>query len=95
MREEGRSLMAISAIDRAAERRERVMIYRYRIALRPLTADEGGGWLAEVPDLPGCLSDGETPQEATDNVMDEIASWIEAAAEDGRRVPQPFGVDAA
>jgi antitoxin HicB len=70
------------------------MIYRYRIALRPLTADEGGGWLAEVPDLPGCLSDGETPQEATDNVMDEIASWIEAAAEDGREVPQPFGIDA-
>jgi predicted RNase H-like HicB family nuclease len=34
------------------------MRYRYRLTLRPLSAEEGGGWLAEVPDLPGCMSDG-------------------------------------
>jgi antitoxin HicB len=71
------------------------MIYRYRIALRPLEAGEGGGWLAEVPDLPGCMSDGETPQAALDNVMDAIGCWIEAAEEDGRTVPQPTGAPAA
>jgi antitoxin HicB len=76
-----------------SERRK--MIYRYRIALRPLDAGEGGGWLAEVPELPGCMSDGETPQEAIDNVMDAIACWIEAAEEDGRPVPAPAGADAA
>ena len=54
------------------------MNYRYRIALRPLSAAEGSGWLAEVPELPGCMSDGETPQEAVENVMDAIACWIEA-----------------
>ena len=57
------------------------MNYRYRIALRPLSAAEGSGWLAEVPELPGCMSDGETPQEAVENVMDAIACWIEAAEE--------------
>jgi antitoxin HicB len=71
------------------------MIYRYRISLRPLPASEGGGWLAEVPELPGCMSDGETPQQAVDNVMDAIACWIEAAEEDGRRVPAPVGAEAA
>jgi len=71
------------------------MIYRYRIALRPLAADKGGGWLAEVPELPGVMSDGDTPMQALDNVMDAIACWIEAAEEDGRPVPAPMGADAA
>jgi antitoxin HicB len=71
------------------------MIYRYRIVLRPLHSADGGGWLAEVPELPGCMSDGETPQAAIDNVMDAIACWIEAAEEDGRPVPAPAGTDAA
>ncbi|HYE49487.1 MAG TPA: type II toxin-antitoxin system HicB family antitoxin [Azospirillaceae bacterium] len=65
------------------------MIHPYPLRLRPLTEDEGGGWLAEVPDLPGCMSDGETPEEAVRNVQDAIASWIEAAGEDGRPVPSP------
>ena len=71
------------------------MIYRYRISLRPLTAEDGEGWLAEVPELPGCMSDGETPQQALDNVMDAIACWIEAAEEDGRPIPAPAAADAA
>ncbi len=71
------------------------MTYRYRITLRPLSAAEGGGWLAEVPDLLGCMSDGETPQAAVENVMDAIACWIEAAEEDGRLVPAPADADAA
>lgn len=71
------------------------MIHRYRITLRPLSAADGGGWLAEVPELPGCMSDGETPQEAVENVMDAIACWIEAAEEDGRSVPAPADADAA
>ncbi len=71
------------------------MIYGDRISLKPLAAEDGGGWLAEVPDLPGCMSDGETPQEAVENVMDAIACWIEAAEEDGRLVPTPAAAEAA
>jgi acyl-CoA dehydrogenase len=48
-----------------------------------------GGWLAEAPELPGCMSDGETPQQAVENLMDAITCWIEAAEEDGRPVPVP------
>jgi predicted RNase H-like HicB family nuclease len=71
------------------------MIYRYRIALRPLALADGGGWLAEVPELPGCMSDGETPQQAAENVMDAIGCWIEAAEEDGLAVSAAAGADAA
>jgi antitoxin HicB len=71
------------------------MIYRYRIVLWPLATADGGGWAAEVPELPGCLSDGDTPQQAVENVMDAIGCWIEAAEEDGRPIPEPAGAEAA
>jgi antitoxin HicB len=61
----------------------------YAIIVEPLPAEDGGGFIATVPDLPGCMSDGETPQEALANVQDAIAAWIEAAKELGHKVPQP------
>lgn len=61
----------------------------YPVVIEPLTPDDGGGFLATVPDLPGCMSDGETPEEALVNVRDAIAAWIEGAMEMGRRIPDP------
>lgn len=61
----------------------------YRIVIEPLSKDDGGGYFATVPDLPGCMSDGETPEDALLNVQDAIQCWIEAARELGRDVPQP------
>ena len=62
---------------------------RYSVLVSPLSQEDGGGFLATVPDLPGCMSDGQTPQEALANVQDAIESWIEAAHDLGRDVPQP------
>jgi antitoxin HicB len=61
----------------------------YPIVIEPLEASDGGGFAAFVPDLPGCMSDGETQQEAIANVQDAIRVWIEAAEEMGRAVPPP------
>ena len=61
----------------------------YRVVIEPLAPADGGGFVAHVPDLPGCLSDGETPAEALANAYDAIACWIEAARENGRDVPKP------
>jgi predicted RNase H-like HicB family nuclease len=61
----------------------------YPIVLEPLSDEDGGGFAAFVPDLPGCMSDGETPEEALANVRDAIAVWIEAAQDLGRKVPDP------
>lgn len=66
----------------------------YPFEMRPLSAEEGGGWLITFPDLPGCMSDGETPQEALTNGRDAVVTWIDAVREAGREVPAP-GVPAS
>ena len=63
--------------------------YRYEVDVKPLSEALGGGWIAIVPELPGCKSDGETPQEALTNAFDAIECWIEGAAEMGRAIPAP------
>lgn len=42
-----------------------------------------------MPDLPGCMSDGDTPEDALTNGRDAIAAWIKAAREMGRPIPEP------
>ncbi|WP_237152398.1 type II toxin-antitoxin system HicB family antitoxin [Oryzibacter oryziterrae] len=61
----------------------------YPIVIEPLAPEDGGGFVALVPDLPGCMSDGETPEEAVVNVQDAIAQWIEVARDLGHAVPAP------
>lgn len=57
--------------------------------------DEDGSWAAEVPELPGCVAAGDTPDEAVAMIEDAIEAWIEAAASDGRPVPPPSPMDEA
>jgi predicted RNase H-like HicB family nuclease len=49
---------------------------------------EDGGWVAEVPSLPGCLSQGDTREEALENIRDAIATWIDGAEQVGMDVPE-------
>jgi predicted RNase H-like HicB family nuclease len=67
----------------------------YAVVVAPLSREDGGGFSATVPDLPGCMSDGETPEEALANVRDAISAWIEAAEELGHPVPRPSAYRAA
>ncbi|CAB3394950.1 type II toxin-antitoxin system HicB family antitoxin [Kyrpidia spormannii] len=62
---------------------------RYEVRLRPLEDGEGGGWLAEIPLLPGCMGDGETPEAAVANLEDAKRAWIETALALGRNIPEP------
>ena len=61
----------------------------YEVDIFPLSEADGGGFAAVAPELPGCRSDGDTPQEALENIYDAISCWIEAAQEMGRVVPHP------
>jgi len=63
--------------------------FNYPFELRPLEQEEGGGWLIVFPDLPGCMSDGETPEEAVANGRDAVSAWIKAARDADREVPNP------
>lgn len=66
----------------------------YPVIVSPLPEEDGGGFVATVPDLPGCISDGDTPQEALTNVQDAIEAWLEAARDLGRPIPAPSQVAA-
>ncbi len=46
-------------------------------------------FVAEVPELPGCMAHGPTPEEAAGSAQDAIALWIETAKEFGDEVPPP------
>ena len=61
----------------------------YPFMTRVLLPEEGGGYLIEFPDLPGCMSDGETLEDAIENGKDALQCWIEAAAENGQEIPEP------
>jgi len=54
-------------------------------------SDEDKAYIAEVPELPGCVSDGSTYQEALSHVEVIIQEWIETAKESGRPIPKPKG----
>lgn len=61
--------------------------YPFLISILP--AEEGGGYLIEFPDLPGCMSDGETIEETIENGKDAVFCWIETAKAYGDEIPQP------
>ena len=54
-------------------------------------SDEDQAFVAEVPELPGCASDGQTYQEALANAETVIQEWVETAKELGRPIPAPKG----
>lgn len=60
------------------------------IEVRQLSQEDGGGWLAEFPDLPGCFADGETPEEAVKEAQDALKSYIETAKANGDKLPDAY-----
>ena len=61
----------------------------YPVEIRPLSAGEGGGWLASFPDLPGCMGDGATPEAAIADAYEAAAAWLAVAQAQGDAIPQP------
>jgi len=61
----------------------------FEVVIGHLSEEDGGGYVATVSELPGCMSDGDTQEEALANVRDAIASWVATAAELGRNIPAP------
>lgn len=65
------------------------MASRYEIII--FWSDEDGAYVAEVPELAGCMADGETYQEALAHAEQAIEEWVETARNLGRTIPQPKG----
>ncbi len=54
-------------------------------------SEEDQSFIVEVPELPGCMADGESYDEAVTNIQQIIAEWIETAHGLGRSIPEPRG----
>jgi predicted RNase H-like HicB family nuclease len=65
------------------------MMSKYEVII--FWSKEDNAFIAEVPELAGCLADGETYQEALANAEVIIQEWIETAKELGRKIPEPKG----
>lgn len=62
-----------------------------RYALIICWHEEDNAFIVEVPELPGCMADGESYQKAVQNVEIVIEEWLETAKELGRTIPEPKG----
>lgn len=65
------------------------MVPKYEIIL--FWSYEDNSFIAEVPELPGCMADGSTYEEALRNIEQIIQEWMETAKELGRPIPEPRG----
>ncbi len=61
----------------------------YEVVIQHLSDEDGGGYLAVVPELPGCMADGETRAEALECIEDAMLTWAFTATEVGREIPAP------
>jgi predicted RNase H-like HicB family nuclease len=64
-------------------------MHKYEIIL--YWSSEDAVFIAEVPELPGCIAHGDAPQTALENAQDAITLWLETAQEFGDPIPQPKG----
>lgn len=64
-------------------------ILGYEAVVEPLAERLGGGFVGYIPALKGCISDGDTPEEAARNLADAARGWVETAKKVGQNVPRP------
>ena len=64
-------------------------MHKYEVII--FWSEEDGRYIIEVPELPGCMADGLTYEEAIKNAEVVISEWIETARSLGREIPEPKG----
>jgi antitoxin HicB len=68
---------------------DKTLIDSYPFTIRPLAEEDGGGFAIEYPDLPGCISDGSTPEEALKHGSDAVKAYLRSCIKHGDAVPKP------
>jgi predicted RNase H-like HicB family nuclease len=69
------------------------MSKRIDYSSRIIWSEADQAYLAAAAELPGCLADGQTPEEAIQNLRVIVSEWIETAKEEGRDIPSPMTVE--
>ncbi len=72
---------------------EKMTDLKYQVTIKPLSKEDGGGYLVEYLDLPGCMADGATVEETLKEGEDAILAWIRSAEEDWEQIPEPNSID--
>ncbi len=65
----------------------------YKYAIEIFYSEEDNGYIAFIPELPGCSAFGETEEKALEEVKMAMELWLETAKKEGRKIPQPHGKD--
>lgn len=68
---------------------DKALIHSYPFTIRPLSEADGGGFAIEYPDLPGCIADGATPEEALKHGSDAAKAYLLNCMKHGDLVPKP------
>jgi antitoxin HicB len=68
---------------------DKTLVHSYPFTIRPLSKEDGGGFAIEYPDLPGCISDGETPEEAMKNGADAVKAYLLSCVKYNDPIPKP------
>ena len=76
-------------------KRDDLKLGQYRFTVRPMTAGEGTGYPIEFPDVPLCMSDGATVEEAIVNGRDALKCCLPTVKEFGDPIPKPASAEAA
>jgi predicted RNase H-like HicB family nuclease len=63
----------------------------YRYAIEIFYSEKDKGYIAVVPELPGCSAFGETEEKALEEIKTAMELWLETAKKEGREIPQPRG----
>ncbi|MBP9037792.1 MAG: toxin-antitoxin system HicB family antitoxin [Candidatus Cloacimonas sp.] len=65
------------------------MDIKYTLKISPLSEEDGGGYIVEIPELPGCMTDGDTIEEAISKAHYAVDTWIKTASKSGTIIPKP------
>ncbi|TAM75238.1 toxin-antitoxin system HicB family antitoxin [bacterium] len=71
---------------------EQITAIKARPYTRSLVRNEDGTWFAQIVEFPGCMTEGDTPEEALANLDDAMDGWIEVHLEDGDPIPESMTV---
>lgn len=63
----------------------------YKYAIEIFYSEEDEGYIAVVPELPGCSAFGKSEEEALEEVKIAMELWLETAEKEGRAIPKPYG----
>ncbi len=66
-------------------------MYKHKYAIEIFYSEEDEGYIAIVPELPGCSAFGETEEEALKEVKIAMDLWLETARREKRKIPEPHG----